>query len=259
MTRTYPVTGIVLRHHALRESDKILVVLTREEGLKRVVAKGLRKAQNRIGGRLEPLRENQILLAKGRSMDVVTQVDSLRRFGAVMEDYDRLAAAFGAAEVLMAFLEEQDPLPEGYDLFVSLLENLTPGADPAVLLAVFELQLLAHLGYRPELAACMTCERAITAGEEVYGLNIEAGGAVCSHCVGLMSGEVRRLTPGGWRLLRHLQDTPLADCRGIRAPAPMLSNTRHVLKAYMGFRAERELKAQGMFDWLPAETPTPAG
>lgn len=251
-SRLSAVTAFVLRHHVLGEADKILVLLTQEDGLRRVVAKGLRKANNRIGGRLEAFRESQILLAKGRNLDVVTQVDSLRRFPAVAQDYDALACGMAAAELLIAFLEEGDPHPEAYALFAALLGELGPGAPAEVLLTAFELQLLEILGYRPELGLCMGCDRPIEWSYDVAGLHIEGGQAICVHCEGLVSGRVRRLSGAAWSLLTRLQETPLAEARGLDAQPGVLGNCRHALKEYLSYRAERELKAQHMFDWQPA-------
>jgi DNA repair protein RecO (recombination protein O) len=250
--RTYTVTAINLRSYPFKEADKILVLMTREEGIKRVVAKGLRKPKSRIGGRLEPLRENTVMLAKGRSMDVVTQVESLRAFSGPQQDFDLLAAAMSAAELLIAFCEDDDPNPEAYDLYVELLSQLKPGADGTVLLTAFELQLLDVMGYRPELEVCLSCDRVFEEPSDVYGLNIDAGGAICTHCEGLGAGRVRRLSAGAYQILRALQDTPLDECGGITGTQALLANCRHALREYLSFRAERELKAQTMFDWVPA-------
>ena len=250
--RQTTVTAFVLRHHAFGEADKLLVLLTREEGLRRVVAKGLRKANSRIGGRLEAFRECSVVLARGRSLDVVTQVDSLRRFPEVAKDYDALACGMAAAELLLALLEEGDPAPEAYALFAELLGELGPGAPAELLLTAFELQLLEVLGYRPELGSCMGCDRPIEWAYDVAGLHIEGGQAICVHCEGLVSGRVRRLSGAAWSLLCQLQETPLTEARTREAPAGVLGNCRHALREYLTFRAERELKAQQMFDWQPA-------
>lgn len=255
MERTYTVTALCLRGYPLKEADKILVLMTREEGLKRVVAKGLRKPKNKIGGRLEPFRENHVMLAKGRNMDIVTQVDSVKAYDGPRQDFDLMAAGMSASELLMAFLEDNDPHPEVYDLYVELLTTLKPGADAAVLLTAFELHLLDIIGYRPVLDFCMSCERPIEWGTDVYGLNIEAGGVTCLHCESLMAGRVRKLTPEAWQILRVLQETTLTECAAFAGDTTVLAGIRHALKEYLSFRAEKELKAQGMFDWQGMAAP----
>lgn len=258
MNRTTLVTAIVLRHHPMKEADKILVLATREEGLKRVVAKGLRKGTSRVGGRLEPLRESQILLARGRAMDIVTQVDSLRTFAGVSSDYDALAAGLAAAELLLAFLAEGDPQPEIYDLFATLLGELCQqsgqGEAARLLLVVFELQLLVLLGYQPALDACQACDRPLTSPSDAHGLHIKGGGVICSHCQGLVSGRVHRFAPGAWQLLDGLQALALAHWREVVTTPEAVANCLQILAEYLAFRAEKELKAQRMFDWQP---PTP--
>ena len=249
--RVYRTEAVIIRRSDFGEADRLLTLIT-PMGKRRVVAKGLRKANNRIGGRLEAFRESQILLAKGRNMDVVTQVDSLRRFPGVSQDYDALACGMAAAELLLAFLEEGDPAPEAYDLFADLLGELGPGSPAELLLTAFELQLLDLLGYRPELHACVSCDRPMEWMADVAGLHIEGGAAICVHCEGLTSGRVRRLSGEAWALLVKLQDTPLAEARGLATTPAVLGNCRSVLKEYLAFRAERELKAQRMFDWQPA-------
>ena len=257
MSRTYNVTGIVLRGYPLNEADRILVLFSPDEGLKRVVAKGLRKPKNKIGGRLEPFRENQIMLAKGRNMDIVTQVESLRAFPALQQDFDMLAAAMSAAELLLAFVEEGVPSEDIYAHFIEFLGLLAPGMEATVLLTAYELQLLELVGYRPELEYCLACERPIEDPRQVLGLNIEGGGAICVHCEGLSPGRLYRLSPGAYQLLMKLQETPLEACRRYNGSAQLLSSCRQALKAYLSFRAERELKAQSMFDWQGVAAPAP--
>ncbi|MFP5501600.1 MAG: DNA repair protein RecO [Candidatus Sericytochromatia bacterium] len=254
MERTYSLTAMCLRGYAIKEADKILVLLSREQGLKRVVAKGLRKPKSKIGGRLEPFRENMVMLAKGKNMDLVTQVDSLRAFKGPQADFEAMAAGMAASEVLMAFLEDEDPNPEAYDLYVDFLEALGPGVDASLVLTAFELQLMEILGYRPELGQCLACDRELSAPGDVHGLHVEAGGAICSHCEGLTGGRVRRLRPDTWQMLQALQETPLVAVNQLPVDDPTRAGCRMALKEYMSFRAERELKAQGMFDWQGAVT-----
>ena len=248
--RSYTATGVVLRHHALKENDRIVALFTREHGLVRAVAKGVRKATSALGGRLEPLRENTLLLARGRQLDIVAQAEGLRRFPHATDDLDRLAAALGGAEVLLAFLAEEDPQPEAYDLFLAFLGELGPRHHPELLLSAFELQLADVLGYRPELEACVACEAPFAEdGHDVWALHIEAGGAVCARCAGRVPGQARRMSPAGWQLLRDLIDTPLPELATRTEDPARLAGMRRALRAYMAFRAEKDLVAQTLFDW----------
>ncbi len=72
---------MVLRTHKLGEADRIVTVLSREHGKIRAVARGVRRTSSRFGGRLEPFSHIDVQFAVGRNLDVVAQVESLRRSG----------------------------------------------------------------------------------------------------------------------------------------------------------------------------------
>ena len=96
---TYRDEGVVLRTQKLGEADRIVTLLTREHGRVRAVAKGVRRTSSRFGARLEPFRVVDIQLHVGRSLDVVTQVESrsLLRQG-IVDDYRAYTAGTAMLE-----------------------------------------------------------------------------------------------------------------------------------------------------------------
>ena len=86
----YRDDGIVLRTHKLGEADRIVTVLARKSGRIRAVAKGVRRTKSRFGARLEPFTHVDLLLYTGRSLDVITQAETLRPYGErLVADYPR--------------------------------------------------------------------------------------------------------------------------------------------------------------------------
>ena len=77
--RVYKTEGIVLRSMDLGEADRVLTVLTPRLGKLRVIAKGVRRHAIAIGGGLEPFSDVQLVLAVGRTFDVVTSARSRTR------------------------------------------------------------------------------------------------------------------------------------------------------------------------------------
>ena len=73
----YRDEGVVLRTIKLGEADRIVTILTRNHGKIRAVAKGVRRVKSRFGGRLEPFMRDDLLIAEGRSLDVVSQAASI--------------------------------------------------------------------------------------------------------------------------------------------------------------------------------------
>ncbi|MEB3195982.1 MAG: DNA repair protein RecO [Candidatus Sericytochromatia bacterium] len=244
-------SAYVLRHHELGEADKIVVLFTRERGLGRAVARAVRKAKSPLAGRLEPFNELELTLVSGRSLQTISHSQTLRRFPHVVSDFDGLAAAMSANELLLSLLETDDPHPDLFDAYGALLALLQPPCRAELLLASFEMQLLTALGYRPELESCIRCGCALDEGEALGGLAVEEGGVACLDC----RDGTRPLSLGAWRLLQALQETPLAASPALRATDDLVIQVRHALKAYTAVRAERDLRAQRMFDWRGQQAP----
>ena len=84
----YQDEGVVLRTAKLGEADRILTLLTRDHGKVRAVAKGVRRTKSRFGGRLEPFMRVALLIAEGRSLDVVSQAESIAAYaGPICADF----------------------------------------------------------------------------------------------------------------------------------------------------------------------------
>jgi len=88
--RVYSTPAIVLRQRKLGDADKILTLYTARLGKLDAVAKGVRRARSRMAGHVEPLTQANVQLAKGKSLDVLTQVETIESFQALRDDLDRL-------------------------------------------------------------------------------------------------------------------------------------------------------------------------
>ena len=89
----YRDDGVVLRTQKLGEADRIITLLTRHNGRVRAVAKGIRRTKSRFGGRLEPFTHVDVLIHRGRSLDVITQAEVIRAYGTpLVSDYPKYTA-----------------------------------------------------------------------------------------------------------------------------------------------------------------------
>ena len=95
----YRDTGVVLRVQKLGEADRIVTILTRRHGKVRAVAKGVRRTRSRWGARLEPFNHVDVQCYTGRSLDIVTQAETVDAFGAgLVGDYGRYTAGCAVLE-----------------------------------------------------------------------------------------------------------------------------------------------------------------
>ncbi len=122
--RVYSTEGFTLRRTDFGEADRILTLFTPTYGKIRAIAKGVRKTKSRLAGHLEPFTRTQLLLATGRDLDIVTQAEGRERFERLPTDFWSATAAWYVAELVDRFLEDADPHPRLYALFVETLRRL---------------------------------------------------------------------------------------------------------------------------------------
>lgn len=236
---TYTTSGITLKQYPLGEYDKILVLFTREHGVKRAVAKGARRANSKLGGKSEPLYKATWFLATGQRMDVVTQCETEHAHRALRGDLDRLLHGMYLAELVLAFVEEGESHPDTFDQFAASLLALEVAECPALVTAWFELNLLAGLGYALELGACVQCGEAL--GTEGCSFSGESGGALCDACSAVVGGM--RLHAKGLTLLQRLGAVQLKELLTPVVQPGLLAHARSALEAALTTRTERPLRS----------------
>src|SRR5919107_6433839 len=147
--RVYKTEGIVLRSMDLGEADRVLTVLTPRLGKLRVIAKGVRRPRSRIGGGLQPFSDVQLVLAVGRTWDVVTSSSLEDPHLGLRDDLHSTAAAWYLVELADRFCEGAADSRGAFLLLAQGLAALdaTPGeVGREVVARWFELALLDAMG-----------------------------------------------------------------------------------------------------------------
>ncbi|WP_245885708.1 DNA repair protein RecO [Xylanimonas oleitrophica] len=177
----YRDDAIVLRTQKLGEADRIVTLLTREQGKVRAVAKGVRRTSSRFGARLEPFMVVDVQLHTGRSLDTVTQVETVGPYARpICEDYGLYTAGAAMLEAADRLVEaEREPAVQQYWLLAGALRALAQRAHaPALVLDSYLLRAFAVAGWAPSFTDCARC------GEPGphHSFSVATGGAVCSRC-----------------------------------------------------------------------------
>ena len=122
----YKTDAINLKSYPLKESDKIVVMYSRDKGIIRAVAKGIKKPKSSLGARMETFFANTLLLAKGRNMDVVSQAETVNSFSDTRKSLDKIGYSMYITEIVNNFGVENDPCSEEvYDLLYKALDTIS--------------------------------------------------------------------------------------------------------------------------------------
>ncbi|BAT52285.1 hypothetical protein NOS3756_12200 [Nostoc sp. NIES-3756] len=187
MNKTYKATGINLKAQALGESDRIVTILTQEFGLIRAIAPGSRKHKSSLGGRSGMFVVNELLIARGRSLDKITQAQTVKTYPGLVKDLAKLAASQYLAEIVLSQALSEHPQQELYELLnehLNRLDNIPIGESSRVLayLAHAVFHLLALDGLAPQVQICCLTQNPLTPDladpHWRVGFSIAAGGIV---------------------------------------------------------------------------------
>jgi len=160
----YTGDALVLRTYALGESDRLVVLLTRDRGKKRGVARGARRSRRRFAGALEPLTRVRVGYSEREQRELVqlTYAEPVRSPLSAPGDACTYASYF--AELLDDWASDNDPQERLFRLGSAVLEALTAGTPADGLARYFEYWLLRLEGVYPSVTACPGCGAAFDAG-----------------------------------------------------------------------------------------------
>ncbi|RBP99085.1 DNA repair protein RecO [Bifidobacterium xylocopae] len=240
---TYRDQGVVLRTVKLGEADRIITILTEGHGKVRAVAKGVRRTKSRFGSRLEPFMRADLLLARGRSLDVVSQAASLAAYAdPICADYDRYAnggVILEAADKLVS--TEHQPARPQYLLLIAALKALATGArDPRQISASYLMRSLALAGWRPRFDSCIVCSKSPNQTELSY-FSVAGGGVVCQadhtpeavRAGAHVRSQLEALTDGDW---------------GRLGPGPLDPQTDRLVEKWGEYYLERPIRSLRLLD-----------
>ncbi len=187
MSRVYKATGINLKSMPLGESDRLVTILTQEFGLIRAVAPGARKHNSKLGGRSGLFVVNELLIASGRSLDKITQAETIESYPALSQDLGKLAASQYLAEMVMCQALSEQPQTELFCLLGEHLKRVEQLPKSAGFLTLAHLShavfhLLAIAGLTPQVQACCLTGQLLTpdftSADWQVGFSNLAGGIV---------------------------------------------------------------------------------
>lgn len=248
--RSFRVSAVVLRHIDWGESDRLLTVYTRERGMMRAVAKGVRKMTSRKAGHLQPFTQVTVQLAKGRDLFIVTQVETVNAFLSLHDDLVKLSLAAYVAELLLRFSsEDQVGNPAVFRLLLDSLSRIEKEGDPWLAIRYYEMRLLDAAGFRPQLFACVNCGCEIEAQDQYF--SFPGGGALCPRC-GHGLPNLARVSVDALKYLRHFQRSSYGGAARARPRPEIQKEVEAVLQGYFTHLLERELNTPGFIKKIKA-------
>ena len=187
MQNSYTTDAINLKTYNLSESDKIVLMYSKEKGLIRGVAKGIKKTKSKLGARMDLLVANTVMLHKGKNLNTICQAESINTFRQTRADLDKIFYSMYITEIISNFGIEEDPSSEKiYNLLYKALETIAQAKNKTeIMLTVikFQLKIMAETGFSIEFDCCLNCANP-PKNENIYFVS-DLGGIICEDCAKL--------------------------------------------------------------------------
>ena len=112
MATLLTLDAVTLRSQPYSETSRIVSFMSRENGLIKGIAKGVRGKRGRFGATLEPLQRVRVTLSvrEGRDLQTVTEADLLQPYERIREDLFRSTWAQAVAELFFQLPDETNGL-----------------------------------------------------------------------------------------------------------------------------------------------------
>jgi len=234
--------AIILRSRAHGESDKIVTFLTQDTGKLTGIAKGAKNSRRRFANCLDQFTRVRVYFRSppGAGMVFLESCDLLTPPGLLAEPA-KFAYGSYLIELVDQLTAEAHPVAELYSLLAEALDELRRGAATAAFLRAFELRVLHHAGYEPQLQSCMRCHRSLLSAERAF-FETQGGGMLCAEC--RVGGEsIVPVAGETLAALESLKTTALADASKRRFQPATATESAQLMGRLLALHVPRPLRS----------------
>lgn len=240
--RSFRTQALILKRRNFGEADRQVTLLTPFYGKFDALAKGARKPASKKTGHVELFMKSNVLIAKGRTFDILTEAEMIEPYLPIREDLERGAYASYAAELLDRFTFDSDDTHTQrlFDLLDNTFARLCSDSDSRRVIRYYELHLLDEVGFRPELTECVILREDVEAVDQFFSFG--DGGVVsvegASHTAGLVPLPVKTL-----KLLRFLQRSPYEQTRALKIDEKLHRDAERIMPGYLTYILESRVQS----------------
>ena len=236
--RFLSTNAIVLRSLNKGEADRLVILYTERRGKLSALAKGARKPQNSLAPLTQLFAYSHLLLVKGKTFFIITQGRLKHSFLSLIEDMERFAFASSIVELLDRMTEEEEADKDVFDNLLAHLYVMEKAKDPELIARSWELKLLSHLGYKPELENCLICGRKVE-GDVFFSPS--NGGVICQKCA-ISAPDCLFIREESLEFIKKLLKTPVHLLREEKILNSIRDELRSIIPSYIDIRAGKKGK-----------------
>ena len=235
-------SAITLRRTDYSDSSQIITFYTREYGKIQALAKGLKRSVKGISGGIDLLTHNNIVFIQRErtNLNILSECTLQDNFYLLRDDLKKFYSAFHLLELVKEFTEENDKNGPLFDLFINTLSEIARKDDPAINTLAFKVQMLAILGFMPEMKHCVICKAELNTKRFAFFSALE-GGLQCPSCKENNRGRIK-ISGGTIATINYLAANSDQKIERLMIQPSLRNETKKLLRYYISFLLSKELK-----------------
>ncbi len=202
------ISALVLSRKNIGEADRLVTFFTKEQGLVRAIAKGVRKIPSSRGGHLEPFTKVSVILNESRAGVYVGAVETEEYFTPLHEDSDASTRVRRVLHAFMKFFDTDQVVPPLFDALCHSWDTLprVPQGKRMMIESSLYLQTMQLAGVLPELSACAEC--GVSKCSDAVVISFGEGVWRCMSCQPMKHRVENSLSSRQFSVLRYLVEKP---------------------------------------------------
>ena len=190
--------GIVTGGNDVGDADRMLSILSAEEGLIKTSAKGVRRLKNKLAGSTQLFCYGEFIMYPGKDIYTIYNCEIIEAFSEICMSPEKFTYAAHLIKIVNDIVQEGQRADEILSLLLNSLYVLNRGEkDPLLAVRIFELRLLCITGYTPVLNCCGTC------GKDGEFFSVQANGIICYNCSSSLN-DCLEIKSGTLAVLNHI-------------------------------------------------------
>ena len=239
MRETVSLTGMVLKATPSGESDRRLVILTKERGKITAFARGARKSKSPLLAAANPFVFGSFQVYEGRTAYTLAQASVKNYFTELANRQPGVYYGFYFLEIADYYgregARETDMLNLLYITMRALLNDRIPNR---LIRSIFELKALVLSGEYPQTFECVCCG----SRERLSHFSLYRSGCVCPSCVPQVK-DARPISPSALYTLQYIIASPMEKLYTFTVSPEVEEEVGRLVTHYMELHTDRKFKS----------------
>ena len=243
----FTVDALVIREQQVGESDKLITLLSRNNGVIKAYASGAKSIKSKKGAATSLLAYSSVTLTQKGDTYRVTEASPIQIFFNAGDDIEALSLAQYFCELCIYHAPNSENCESVLRLILNSLHFLSnKSRDIFILKSIFEMRLMALTGYLPNLVACDGCAKY---EDDIMYFDTNEGKLYCRKCHEYNSecAVVNMTLPTA---LRHIGYSDLSKLFMFSIPTDAARGLSMITERYLLNKTEQKLKTLSFFNSL---------